>query len=590
MIFSIQIKILQSALNAGLRLTGQASLYYPQVSFTLYARDRYGTDEFGFRVFPQRELNSFKSLYLRNAGVPDHRSTFFRDALQQTLVLNKIDLDCQAYQPSVVFLNGEYWGIYNIRDKINSDYIAGLHNLNPDDIDLLEYELSSSIPVVMEGNADNYNLFYDYIKETDLSLEDHYRYLEAWMDIDEYINYQICEIFFDNMFWLDQNVRMWRERKEGAKWRWILFDTDFGFGMPNNRSSGYSNNTLEYATSSNPDGSKAPESSTLIFRKLLANEEFKTKFIQRFDGLLNTLFQPDTVLSVIDALQNTLGPEMPRHIERWRNEEFYYGEPIQSYNEWISNVEVMKDFAAQRPRYQRQHIIDYFDLNGSSVLQVSIDNPGSGKVEINDVVMVDTSASGLYFRDNPVTLKAIPKVGYRFIRWDGVGEDSLDQVNILLNSDTLSVTAVFDTSSVTTVPSGLFSDTTLFTDLSPYFATGDIIVQPNTTLTIESGVELYMPETANILVYGRLIIEGTEEDPVIIAPNENSINWGALCFLNATDSSVVSHLNITGATRGPDFSRDKAAISGFKSDFALSNVTIEDYRPPSFYSIWECIN
>jgi len=582
------------SMNAGLRLTGQASLYYPQVSFTVYARDRYGTDEFGFQVFPQRELNSFKSLYLRNAGVPDNRSTFFRDALQHSLVLNKIDIDCQAYQPSVIFLNGEYWGIYNIRDKINSDYIGSLHNLNPDDIDLLEYELGSSMPVVMEGNADNYNLFYNYVKETDLSQEDHYRFVETWMDMDEFINYQICEIYYDNVFWPDQNIRMWRERKEGAKWRWILFDTDYGFGMPNNLSSGYRNNTLGFATSSNPDGLEAPEWSTLIFRKLLANNEFRTKFIQRFDTYMNSIFHPDTVLSAIDELQNSLSPEMPRHINKWKNGAPYYGDPIQSFNEWTSNVDVMKDFATNRPQYQRQHITDYFELSGSSLLQLNINNPGSGKVRINDAVVADTSASGIYFKDIPVELKAIPNVGYRFIKWEGIDEDSLENVNILITADTLTITAVFDTSSVNTVPSGLYSDTTLFNTLSPYYASNDIIIQPNTTLRIESGVELFMPEKANILVYGRLVIEGSEENPVVIAPNENSLSWGALCFLDATDSSMISNLKIRGATSGPEFSRDKAAISGFGSDFSLTKVTVEDSDLPVFVqygnvSIKECL-
>jgi len=570
------------SLNAGLKLTGQASLYYPQVSFTICADDRYGADEFGYQIFPQRQLDTYKSLYLRNAGVPDNRSTLFRDALQQMLVLNKMDIDCQAYLPSVLFLNGEYWGIYNLRDKINSDYIGTLHNINPDDIDLLEYELGFNTPVVMDGNADNYNLFYNTIEATDLSLQDNYRLLESWMDIDEYINYQICEIYYDNVFWPDQNMRMWRERKEDGKWRWILFDTDFGFGMPNYLSTGYTNNTLEYATSSNLNGYKAPEWSTLILRKLLANDEFKTKFIQRFSGFMNSIFHPDTVLSVINELQNRLSPEMPRHIERWKNGANYYGDPIQSYNDWTNNVQVMKDFGANRPQHQRQHIMDYFNLSGSSVLEIHINNPGSGKVRINDVIMAHTSATGIYFNDIPVDLKAIPSVGYRFVRWEGIAEDSLEQVNILIESDTITITAVFDTSSVITVPSDLFSDTTLFNTLSPYYATGDIIVQPNTTLIIESGVELFMPEKANILVYGRLIIEGTEEIPVVISPNENSMNWGALCFLNATDSSIISNLKVKGATNGPDFTRDKAAISGFKSDFSLTNVEINDVKLPVF--------
>ena len=569
-------------IRAGLRLTGQLSLYCPQVSFTITARGRYGTDEIGYRIFPQREINAFKSIYLRNAGVPDHWITHFRDAMAHTLVLNKMDIDCQAFQPAVLFLNGKYWGIYNIREKISEDYIGLLHHLNPDDIDLLEYASGSITPEVMEGNAGNYTAFYQFFEDHDLSIGENYRYIESWMDMDEYINYQICEIYFDNTLWPNMNVRMWRERKEGAKWRWILFDIDSGLGMSGPGSSGYDRNTLAYATSSGNVPDPAPEWSTLIFRRLLQNGEFRNRFIQRFAGYLNAVFHPDTVLSVINELQNRLGPEMRRHIDRWKNEGFEFGVPIPNEDAWIGNVDVMKDFARNRPAYQRQHIIDHFGLTGSTVLKVNIHDPGSGKVVINEVVPIDSSASGIYFRGIPADLKAIPEVGFRFVRWEGIPEDSTEYVSIIPDADTITITAVFDTETVRTVPEDIDRDTILFREQSPYYATGNVIVPPHRTLTIESGVELFMPEQASIMVYGRLIVNGTADEPVTIAPNDHAKHWGSLCFVNATDSSVITDLRISGATKGMDFDRDRAAISGYHSDFSLSNVSVEDSGMPLF--------
>jgi hypothetical protein len=242
----------------------------------------------------------------------------------------------------------------------------------------------------------------------------------------------------------------------------------------------------------------------------------------------------------------------------------------------------MRNFARNRPRFQRQHITDYFNLSGSSHIQVRISNPGSGKVVINDVVQVDSIASGHYFKDIPVEFRAVPDVGYRFIRWEGIDQDSLNPVQVYSEEDSLSIIAVFDATYVSIIPSVVVSDTTLTRDDSPYFATGDIIVDSSTIFRVESGVEIYMPEEANILVYGSLIIEGTEENPVIIAPNEYASVWGALCFLNSNDSSAISYLKITGATTGPDFSRDKAAVTGFNSSFSLTNVTIEDSELPVF--------
>jgi hypothetical protein len=570
------------SMNAGLQLTGQASLYYPQKSFTISTDDRFGADVIDYQIFPQRKLNQFTSLYLRNAGVPDHRNTFFRDALQHSLVLNKLDIDCQAYQPALVFLNGDYWGILNIRDKINANYLASIYNINPEDIDLLEYE-SNPQPTIMSGDATNYLDFYDYVKSTDLSIEENYRHLESWMDIDEYLNYQITEIFCDNVFWLDQNVRMWRERKAGAKWRWILFDMDYGFGMPNQISKGVSNNTLRFATSSNPDTPGVPPLwATLLFRKLLENEEFKIEFIQRFASCLNSVFHPDTVLAAISQLQSRIAPEMPRHIARWRNGEFYYGYPIPDYAAWLQNVNVMKDFARNRPAHQRQHLIDYFGLAGTCQINLKLDAAGVGTIRINEVEQTTANRRGIYFKNIPTELKAIPNVGYRFVRWEGAVNSGQNPISLIVSEDSAEVTARFEPVSINLIPSRISFDTTLEESFSPYYAQGTVTVDSGATLRLKSGVRILMPEDASMIVQGRLLVEGAQENPVIIAPNENSIQWGALCFVNAADSSIVSHLRIIGATKGPDFDRDRAAISGYRSRFSLHHVSVDNVQAPIF--------
>jgi len=567
-------------LDAGLRLTGQLSIFYAQKSFTISARERYGTDAITYQVFPQRELNTFTSLYLRNAGFPDNQSTFFREALIQSLALNKIDLDGQAYRPAVVFINGEYWGIYNIRDKINTDYIGTIHNLNPDDIDLLEYDIPvSRRPVVMEGDNNNYNAFYDFIESNNFALEENYDFISEWMDIDEYINYQICEIFADNIIWLDQNVRMWRERKEHKKWRWILFDTDFGFGMPNQFSTGYTNNTLEFAT--NPrNGDMAQPWATLIFRKLLGNDEFRTRFIQKFGVYLNTIFYPDSVLSVINRLQDVISPEMSRHISHWNGYE--YGIPIQNYGEWLTNVNVMKTFAANRPQYQRQHIIDYFGLSGTYSLTLNVNDPEMGMVRANDVEWLNLGEAGEYFKDIPLELMAIPTIGYRFVNWQGIPNQFENPVIINSSEDLPEITAVFEPVNINLLPSTISADTILSISNSPYYTSGNVTINLNTTLRVEEGVKILMSASASIVVYGGLEINGTEQHPVTIKPNDFSPNWGALCFINASDSSVISNLRIIGATDGIDFSRDKAAISGYNSRFSINNTIIKNSQAPIF--------
>ncbi|MBP1655079.1 MAG: exported protein of unknown function, partial [Bacteroidetes bacterium] len=396
------------SVEAGLTLTGQLSIYYPQKSFTISTDDRFGDEDIGYQVFPGRELNTFYSLYFRNGGLPDHRSTLIRDALAHTLVFGRMDLDLQAYRPVTAFLDGRYWGIYTLREKINGAYLSTLHKVDPENLDLLEYILSPE-PDVMQGDADAYRTFYQYISTHDLTNEGNYRAVESMMDIDEYVNYQIAEIYSDNVIWGDQNVRMWRERKDGARWRWILFDTDFGFGMPNQISNGYTHNTLRYATSSN-FGSQyiLPGWSTLLFRKLLTNPEFRTKFIQRFAGYLNTVFHPDTVVAAIDRMRDELSPGMPRHIARWNTGPDTVGVPIPDYSAWLTNVSVLRSFARGRPAYQRQHIVDYFSLGGVAILNAAVANEGMGSILINSVERVVSSTSSRYFKGVETRLQAVP--------------------------------------------------------------------------------------------------------------------------------------------------------------------------------------
>ncbi len=569
-------------LDASLALSGQASLLYPQKSFTVAADDRFGTEAITYQVFPQWKVDTYRSLYLRNAGVPDNRSTFFRDALIHSLVLNKIDIDCQAYRPTVVFLNAQYWGIYNIRDKTDRFYVGTLHNVNPDDVDMLEYETEIT-PTVMEGHGDNYDAFFEYISGTDLSVTANYRHLETWMDVDEYLNYQITEIYCDNVFWADENVRMWRERRPGGRWRWILQDTDYGFGMPNIRSRGYSNNTLRFATSSNfSDRYVPPLWSTLLFRKLLQNDEFKTRFIQRCVSYLNTVFHPDTVVSLIDQFENRLSTEMPRHIERWKDGEPYFGNPIPDYSAWRANVNVLRTFARNRPFYQRQHISEYFQLGGTCILNFTIVGPGMGRLRVNNTENIMQQSGHVYFKGVPTKLEAIPEIGYRFVRWEGIPQTTENSVDVVTLQDTLSISAVFEEATVTGIPGRISRDTVLTQAHAPYYAKTDVVVDSGVTLRITEGVRLLMPEGASLMIQGRLLVEGTQANPVVISPNEHAPSWGALCFVNATDSSVVSDLTIIGATKGPDFARDRAAVSGYNSRFSVRNLNVDNVLMPVF--------
>ncbi|MCP4449981.1 MAG: hypothetical protein GY809_00850, partial [Planctomycetes bacterium] len=197
-------------LDAGLRLSGQASFKYPQKSVTLSASDKFGEEEIVYPVFPNRDIHRFKDIYLRNSGCADNRHTMFRDALQHSLVINQMDIDCQAYRPAMTFINGDYWGIYNVREKVNADYLAAHHDIDPHNLDYLEYDfLAPNVLVTLEGDPNNYNAMLDFVQHHDMSRKENYDHIASQIEMNELLNYLITEIYCDNINWPYTNVRWW---------------------------------------------------------------------------------------------------------------------------------------------------------------------------------------------------------------------------------------------------------------------------------------------------------------------------------------------------------------------------------------------
>ncbi|KAA3619367.1 MAG: T9SS C-terminal target domain-containing protein [Calditrichaeota bacterium] len=571
-------------IDAGLRLSGQASFYYPQKPLTFYFRDRFGPEEINYPVFPSRELENFKALYLRNSGSPDNRLTLFRDALQHSIVINRMDLDLQAYRPASTFINGRYWGIYNIRDKINADYLASLHNVDPNNLDLLEYDFSQ-VPVEIEGDAENYNQLLDFIRNNSLTIAANYSYIESQIDINEYLNYMITEIYCDNINWLDTNVKWWRERAETGKWRWIFLDSDWGFGTPSGDfSSNVNNPTLEMVVGMRQDRLHKPDWATFLFRKLLENSRFKTEFIQRFASHLNTTFEKNRVVQITDSLKTQISTEMVRHIDRW--DEFtgpiHGNGPIVNIAQWNSHSAILRDFAARRQNIQTQQIVDFFNLSGTLQLQLSTSAANTGKIIINSVTMPLNKAA-TYFRGVPIAIKAVPAIGYRFAKWQGPTSSTNDSLSLVLNGDA-NLTAVFEKMDASFLAANITTNTLLNVADSPYLATGDVTVNSGVTLTVQPGVEIHMPENASIYIKGKAVIRGSADAPITIKSNTQSgVNqWGALCFDSASDSSEVSWVRIKGASKGNDASRFIGAISAYKSRLSLDNVEILDAAFPVF--------
>jgi hypothetical protein len=204
-----------------------------------------------------------------------------------------------------------------------------------------------------------------------------------------------------------------------------------------------------------------------------------------------------------------------------------------------------------------------------------------GSVRINDIEKVSTRDTLVYFNEIPIILKAIPNVGYKFLHWEGISNSTSDSISITMENDG-QLKAVFGPENVNLIPARISSDLSLKEIESPYYLNENINVDSNVTLTINSGVHIYASENASVVVNGKILVNGTEEDPVLLKSNNYSESWGALCIVNSTDSSSISNLIIEDATNGPDISKNKAAISVHNSVVLLDGISVKNVRMPIY--------
>jgi hypothetical protein len=407
-------------MKAGVKIYGGCSRTYPQKSLAIYARRSYGFKSIDYPIFSELPFDSYEAIVLRNSG-DDYYSSFMRDGLMHSIV-NELDLETQAYRPSVVFLNGEYWGIHNIREKINEDYLAQHHDIDPNNIDFLEKN-----KIVISGDANNYNNMLEFLTNNDMSLSENFDYIETQMDVDNFIAYTLSQIYFDNTDWPGNNIKYWRS-KDNGKWRWILYDTDFGFGFKSAQN--YKNNTLEYATAENGQENANKPWATFLIRKLLKNDSFKQKFISTYADYTNSIFKSENVISKIEDISENIKPEIPNHIEKWGE----YLSPSQLYSFWLNNIANLKNFASNRISYLNEHFTNKFGLSGTSNIRIEPNYVNFGKIRINSMEIENFPWEGIYFNNIPIKLKAVSRPGYKFVHWtlDGSIISLDEEVEIVL--------------------------------------------------------------------------------------------------------------------------------------------------------------
>lgn len=401
----------------GVKIFGGCSrVRYPIKSLAFYARKEYDASSFKYQLFPDKPNTEYETFILR-ASADDQPFTLLRDPLTHMLVKDVIDVDMQGYRPMVLYINGEYWGIHNMREKINENYAADNFGVNSDSVDLILKNTDNPSNIVA-GNAIHYDAMMAYLQNNDISQEVHYEYIKTQMDMDEYISYQTIQIFFGGRDWPGNNIKFWRSHEApNNKWRWILYDLDHMFKE-------YFSDIMDEASELDCDCTwPNPPWSTYLFRRLLENEAFQKEFVQKFSIYSTSHFSRERIHRYIDEMQAVIAPEIPRHIERWGGQKTNLPDntwvaPIfNSVEEWEAMVQEMHHFTDVRHELALKHVSDHFGYSGYANLEALIEAPGGGLLSIGATPLQDDVFSGDFPVGETLSVTWKKQEGYLLSHW-----------------------------------------------------------------------------------------------------------------------------------------------------------------------------
>lgn len=417
------------SINAGVKIFGAWSREREMKSLAFFARSEYGDKNIPYKLFDDKDLDKFEAFVIRNSGNDWYGSSSGGGSMMRDIIMTrtagKSGIDVQAGRPISVVLNGDYWGLYNLREKVNEHYISSNHSdIDPDRINLLVNDKQ-----VIQGSNADYLAMEGFVRSNSLSVNSNYEYIKTKIDIDNYIDYNVAQIYYGNTDWPGNNTKFWKFDTEYSKWRWILYDTDFGLGIYGNSS----HNTLTFAVDPNGPGWPNPPWATFLLRSFMENQEFRNVFANTMADRINTVFNPSYLNPEIDKLQQQYQEEMKQHVLRW-------GGNIDS---WGYNIQNIKNYVSSRPVIMRNYVRNYFGISTERTVTIRVKGCPKPSIKLNTVILDSFPWSGIYWDQIPVKLRAISPKGYRFLRWEGT-VNSTEQEIILDMKSSASLQAVYE--------------------------------------------------------------------------------------------------------------------------------------------------
>jgi hypothetical protein len=403
-------------------------------SMRLYARSRYGDDWFKHPFFEDQAPSLHKRLILRNAGNDNINrkvtNSHMRDPMASAIAeASNENALTSASRPVNVFVNGEFHGLFNLRERIDEYYIE-THTSDSQNFDLLERSFGyGKNRNVLAGSYDAWDELIKFV-DTIGNLADNadYQYVKSQVDIKNFTDYWITEVFLGNYDWLSNNIKFWKS--ENGKWQWIYWDMDHSIGLIFNSFGDVDWNTLNWSLSFS-DRAWPNGFNNILMRSLLLNKTYEEFFIKRFTHLLNTSFSYKETRNIAESMQKAYQNDLSLHAVKWERD----------MKDWNEAYEIIDNYLTHRPDEQMKHLRSFFNLEKPINVTLNCMPPGAGTLSMGEYIVSSESHSGNYFPNMVYELNPTPIAG--FILHDIiVNGESTDSSSIYLSKDT-EITAVF---------------------------------------------------------------------------------------------------------------------------------------------------
>ncbi|MDP4955545.1 MAG: CotH kinase family protein [Crocinitomicaceae bacterium] len=426
--------------KTALRMDGGAggSRSQPQHSFRLsFTHGTFGDKPIAFPLLPDRPNRTlYSDIYLRN-GSNQYLNLPYKDASQVRMMSEGSANYYSSYRPVSVYINGAYFGLYELREKFNQEYFEQHDNATRDSIELLSLSYWYNLVLrAVEGDVDNFWADYNNFNALAPSSPTYWQDADQYFDLKHYTDYIIAESWMGNVDWPGNNIKIYRSDASQKRWRFALIDLELS--MQPNGWTNCTDNHIAYMMGQSEDNPYIN-----IWKQSIENLAYRNYFINRFADQMNTSYRQEQLLATEQSFYESMLPEMPQQFARWGDPNNIAGQ-MATFEE---NHNIFRDQLVCRSTFVFNQLRAQFNLTKKVQVSLQVYPEMAGQIHLNTIQPTSYPWSGTYFDGVPIYLQPVAAPGYVFSHWLPAANilDSLsDSLEVYVNQSNQTFTAVFN--------------------------------------------------------------------------------------------------------------------------------------------------